>query len=91
MSTTLALSADVLAEVLDRASARTAIATRDNREVTIDHKGDGVIRATLWTDDDEGREVQLDCRTFCLVEVEDAETISLADAIAKVRATEGGR
>lgn len=91
MSTTLALSADVLADVLDRASARTAIATRDNREVTIDHKGDGVIRATLWTDDDEGREVQLDCRTFRLVEVEDAETISLADAIAKVRATRAAR
>lgn len=70
MSTTLALSADVFAEVLDRASARTAITTRDNREVTIDHKGDGLIRATLWTDDDEGREVQLDCRTFRIVEVE---------------------
>lgn len=70
MTTTITLSADVLADVLDRASARTAIATRDNREVTIDHKGDGLIRATLWTDDDEGREVQLDCRTFRLVEVE---------------------
>ena len=70
MSTTITLSADVLADVLDRASARDALATRDNREVTIDHKGDGLIRATLWTDDDEGCEVQLDARTFRLVEVE---------------------
>ena len=70
MSTTLALSADVLAEMIDRATARSPITTRDGREIVIDHKGDGLIRATLWTDDDEGREVQLDCRTFRIVEVE---------------------
>ena len=70
MSTTFTLSAEVLADVLDRASARDALATRDNRDITIDHKGDGLIRATLWTDDDEGREVQLDCRIFRIVEVE---------------------
>ena len=70
MTTTLTIKADALAEILDRASARHCISSPDNRLVIIDHKGDGLIRATLWTDDDEGCEVQLDARTFRLVEVE---------------------
>lgn len=70
MSTTLTLPADVFAEMLDRATARSPITTRDGREIVIDHKGDGVIRATLWTEDEEGYEVQLDTRTFRIVEVE---------------------
>ena len=71
MTTTLALTADVLAEEIDRASAAGLLLTRDLRDIVIDHKGDGIIRATLYGSDEDGDAVEIDARRFRIVEVED--------------------
>ena len=38
--------------------------------INFQHKGDGVLRATLWGWDDNRFDHEVECRTFRLVEVE---------------------
>lgn len=86
------LTADLIAEALAKYDEIWTSRSTDETSLTFDHKGGGEMRVTLWGwDHDQADDVEVDARTFRLVEVEDAETITFSEALAKVNATRAAR
>lgn len=67
------LTADLIAEALEEGRIEAPFAATGVRgdNITFDHRSGGRVLVTLWRwDDDKAHDVEVECRTFRLVEVE---------------------
>lgn len=65
------LTADLIAEALVKYDEIWTAESRDDTSLTFIHKGGGEMAVTLWGwDHDEADDVEVESRTFRLVEVE---------------------
>mgnify|MGYP004494102949 CR=1 FL=1 len=65
------LTPDLIAETLGEYDGIYSEQLGDDYSLFVDHKGMGEASVTLWKyDEDEGHDVEVDARTFRIVEVE---------------------
>ena len=61
---------DLIAETLAEYDGIWTARSSDDTSLTFDHKGSGEMAVTLWRwDDDKAHDVEVECRTFRIVEV----------------------